>query len=75
MDEKVAYDLFALIAKTIPIDKRKTLPPKIINHKNFTQNRRPSEKSDRRRRCHLPNVFPRKQGRLMSNRPIYCDRR
>jgi hypothetical protein len=36
MNEKVVYDLLALLAKTTPTDKGKTLPPKVINHKNFT---------------------------------------
>ena len=64
MDEKVVYGLLALLAKTILIDKGKTLAPKIINCKNFTQNYRPSEESNRRRSLHLPDTLPRIKGRL-----------
>lgn len=64
MDVNVVYGLLALLAKTTPIDKGKTPPPKVINSKNFTQSCHPSEESDTRRSLHLPNTLPRKNGRL-----------
>jgi hypothetical protein len=60
----MVYGLFALLAKTTPINKSKTPPSKVINRKYFTQIHRPSEERNTRRSLHLPNALPRKKGRL-----------
>jgi hypothetical protein len=60
MDEEVVYGLLALFAKTTPIDKGKTPPPKVINREDFAQSCRPSEESNTRWSLHLPNALPRK---------------
>jgi hypothetical protein len=64
MDEEVVYGLFALLAKTTPINKGKIPLPNVLNHKYFTQSCNPSEESNMRRSLHLPNTLPRKKGRL-----------
>jgi hypothetical protein len=61
MEEKVVYGLFALLTKTTPIDKNKSLPPKVVNRKDFTQDCRPSEESNTRWSLHLPNALPREK--------------
>jgi len=61
MEEEAVYSLFAFLAKTTLIDKGKTPPPKVINCKNFTQSRRPSEESNTRWSLHLPNTLPSKK--------------
>jgi hypothetical protein len=64
MNEKVVYGLLAFLAKTTPIDRGKTPPLKVVNHKNFTQSCRPSEESNTRWSLHLPNVLSWEKGRL-----------
>jgi prophage DNA circulation protein len=64
MNEKVVYGFLVLLAKTTPVDKGKTLPPKVIDRKNFTQSSRPSEERNMRQRLHHPNALSRKKGRL-----------
>jgi hypothetical protein len=64
LDEEVVYGLLAILAETTPIDKGKPPPPKVINRKNFTQSRHPSEESNTRWSLHLPNALLRKRGRL-----------
>lgn len=48
MDERVVYGLFALLTKTIPVDKNKSPSPKIVDCKDFTQGCHPSEESNTR---------------------------
>jgi hypothetical protein len=64
MNEKVVYGLLTLLAKTTPIVKDKTPPPKVINCKNFTQSCCPNDESNTTWSLHLPNALPWKKGSL-----------
>jgi hypothetical protein len=61
MEEKVVYGLFTLLTKATLIDKSKSLPPNVVNRKDFTQGYRPSEESNTRWSLHLPNPLPREK--------------
>jgi hypothetical protein len=71
MDQKVVYGLLALLTKTTPVDKCKSLPPKVVNHKDFIQSCHPCEESIRdggftfqtlyEMEANLPNTLPRKK--------------
>jgi len=55
----VVYGLLALLTETTPVDKGKTLPPKVVNCKNFIQSYRPNEERKTRWSLNLPNDLPR----------------
>jgi hypothetical protein len=58
MDEKAVYGLLTLLAKTTLINQGKIPPPKVIDHKYFTQSCHPSEEHNTRWSLHLPNALP-----------------